>query len=212
MAREDVAGYDDSVLSLRERVQLAPLTTLGVGGPARFFVEATYRGRRASGLGAFAAESPSAVCAGRWEQSRRLRWRLAGDWWCICRLGDIEQRKEGDRVVFEVAAGEDWDGFVAQSVAASCGGLECLSGIPGTVGGTPVQNVGAYGQEVADTIVKVTRHRPRERRTSRVQQRRIAGSPIGQASSTAATATATSWCRWPTPCSAESRRESNTRI
>jgi UDP-N-acetylmuramate dehydrogenase len=54
-----------------------------------------------------------------------------------------------------VAAGEDWDGLVARAVAEDCGGIETMSGIPGTVGGTPVQNVGAYGQEVSETINSV---------------------------------------------------------
>ena len=57
-----------------------------------------------------------------------------------------------DGAVLSAAAGEDWDALVARSVDAGLGGLECLSGIPGTVGGTPVQNVGAYGQEVSRTI------------------------------------------------------------
>ncbi|MDX6459657.1 MAG: UDP-N-acetylmuramate dehydrogenase [Acidobacteriaceae bacterium] len=50
---------------------------------------------------------------------------------------------------------KNWDGLVAYAVAANAAGVECLSGIPGTVGGTPVQNVGAYGQEVSQTIVTV---------------------------------------------------------
>jgi UDP-N-acetylmuramate dehydrogenase len=54
-----------------------------------------------------------------------------------------------------VGAGVEWDDFVAQAVAQNCAGVECLSGIPGSVGGTPVQNVGAYGQEVSDTIESV---------------------------------------------------------
>jgi UDP-N-acetylmuramate dehydrogenase len=54
-----------------------------------------------------------------------------------------------------VGAGIHWDDFVAQAVAQNCAGIECLSGIPGSVGGTPVQNVGAYGQQVADTIESV---------------------------------------------------------
>src|SRR6202008_3634600 len=66
-------------------------------------------------------------------------------------LKGIDQ--EGD--VFRVAAGEDWDGFVSQAVVQNYAGIECLAGIPGTVGGTPVQNVGAYGQEVAESIVAV---------------------------------------------------------
>ena len=53
------------------------------------------------------------------------------------------------------AAGEDWDGMVAACVARGLGGIECLSGIPGLVGATPIQNVGAYGQEVAETIAAV---------------------------------------------------------
>jgi UDP-N-acetylmuramate dehydrogenase len=58
-------------------------------------------------------------------------------------------------VIVSSAAGEDWDGLVAYAVGAGYAGIECLSGIPGTVGGTPVQNVGAYGQEVSQTVVTV---------------------------------------------------------
>ena len=57
--------------------------------------------------------------------------------------------------MFVAGAGCDWDTLVAQTVEAGCAGLECLSGIPGTVGGTPVQNVGAYGQDVSETIPEV---------------------------------------------------------
>jgi UDP-N-acetylmuramate dehydrogenase len=56
---------------------------------------------------------------------------------------------------FEVGAGVEWDKFVARAVARNCAGVECLSGIPGSVGGAPVQNIGAYGQEVAETITSV---------------------------------------------------------
>jgi UDP-N-acetylmuramate dehydrogenase len=61
----------------------------------------------------------------------------------------------GNAVLFSVGAGVNWDDFVAHAVVQNCAGVECLSGIPGSVGGTPVQNVGAYGQEVADTIESV---------------------------------------------------------
>ena len=54
-----------------------------------------------------------------------------------------------------VAAGEDWDGVVAGTIAEGLAGLECLSGIPGLAGATPIQNVGAYGQEVCETITQV---------------------------------------------------------
>ena len=70
----------------------------------------------------------------------------------------IEQRSGHDdegRVLFDAGAGEAWDRFVSHAVMAKCAGVECLSGIPGSVGGTPVQNVGAYGQEVSETIESV---------------------------------------------------------
>jgi UDP-N-acetylmuramate dehydrogenase len=67
----------------------------------------------------------------------------------------IEHVAEGDRVLIRVGAGEDWDGFVKLCAERGWGGVECLAGIPGTVGATPVQNVGAYGQEVAETIQEV---------------------------------------------------------
>jgi UDP-N-acetylmuramate dehydrogenase len=73
-------------------------------------------------------------------------------------IGGIVQRggrDEDGKVIFDVGAGESWDKFVSRAVMARCAGVECLSGIPGSVGGTPVQNVGAYGQEVAETIVSV---------------------------------------------------------
>ncbi len=74
-------------------------------------------------------------------------------------IGGIASSKttdaKGNAVLFSVGAGIDWDDFVAQAVVQNCAGIECLSGIPGSVGGTPVQNVGAYGQEVSDTIESV---------------------------------------------------------
>jgi UDP-N-acetylmuramate dehydrogenase len=70
-------------------------------------------------------------------------------------LRGIASKQENGRLTVSAAAGEDWDGLVAYAVAANAAGVECLSGIPGTVGGTPVQNVGAYGQEVSQTIVTV---------------------------------------------------------
>ncbi|MEV0001146.1 UDP-N-acetylmuramate dehydrogenase [Micromonospora sp. NPDC050980] len=62
---------------------------------------------------------------------------------------------DGDAVTVRVAAGEPWDDLVAATVERGWAGLECLSGIPGSAGATPIQNVGAYGQEVAETIVAV---------------------------------------------------------
>jgi UDP-N-acetylmuramate dehydrogenase len=137
-----------------ENVPLAPLTTLKVGGPARYFVEATT-----------IAEVSEAV---QFSQSRSLPLFVLGGGsnlvisdtgWpgLVLKVGitGINHRHGRDEVVFEVGAGEDWDKFVGLVVAHKIAGLECLSGIPGLVGGTPVQNVGAYGQEVANTIESV---------------------------------------------------------
>ena len=69
-----------------------------------------------------------------------------------------------DRVRLLVAAGEPWDELVAHCVAEGLGGIECLSRIPGSTGATPIQNVGAYGQEVAEKIASVRAY-DREART-----------------------------------------------
>jgi UDP-N-acetylmuramate dehydrogenase len=75
----------------------------------------------------------------------------------VIRVGirGVETSVTAHHTVYTVGAGEPWDDFVAATIAANCAGLECLSGIPGLVGGTPVQNVGAYGQDVSGTITRV---------------------------------------------------------
>jgi UDP-N-acetylmuramate dehydrogenase len=75
----------------------------------------------------------------------------------VLRIGipGIEEHQAEDTTLFDVGAGVDWDDFVAHGVTRNCSGIECLSGIPGSVGGTPVQNVGAYGQEVSESITSV---------------------------------------------------------
>ena len=65
------------------------------------------------------------------------------------------RNKDESRVVVRVQAGEDWDGFVAHTVKAGLAGIEAMSGIPGTVGAAPVQNIGAYGQELSDCLVRL---------------------------------------------------------
>jgi UDP-N-acetylmuramate dehydrogenase len=139
---------------LRENVPLAPLTTLSVGGPARYFVEAQ--------------SEADVVEALQFAETRSLRLFVlgcgsnlvvadAGFDGLILRMAfrGVSRADDDATATFEVAAGEDWDAFVSRAVDSGCAGIECLSGIPGTVGGTPVQNVGAYGQEVAETIREV---------------------------------------------------------
>jgi UDP-N-acetylmuramate dehydrogenase len=142
---------------LQENIALAPLTTFRIGGPARFFVEAKT-----------SAEVQEAVA---FTQSRNIPLFILGGgsnlvvadsgWPGLVlkvSIAGIERRRGNDdqgRVLFDVGAGESWDRFVSHTVGAHCAGVECLSGIPGSVGGTPVQNVGAYGQEVSETIDSV---------------------------------------------------------
>jgi UDP-N-acetylmuramate dehydrogenase len=140
---------------LREQVPLAPLTTLGVGGPARYFAEAfTESDVREAVQHAKSLHVPLFVLGGG---SNLLVADRGFDGLVLkIALRGIEQAPgDGESVVFDVAAGEEWDDVVARAVGEGCAGIECLSGIPGLVGGTPVQNVGAYGQEVAETIREV---------------------------------------------------------
>jgi UDP-N-acetylmuramate dehydrogenase len=145
-----------------EEVPLAPYTTFQIGGPARWFAEAASEDDIAAGI-SFAGEGqlPLFVLGG----GSNLLVSDAGFPGLVLRivLRGIESTQGDGRAIVSAAAGEDWDGLVAYAVAAGYAGIECLSGIPGTVGGTPVQNVGAYGQEVSQTIVMV---RAFDRRTS----------------------------------------------
>ena len=126
---------------------LSDRTTLGVGGPARELVIAE------------SIEDLRAVVRDAGEQLLVLGGGsnlVVGDagWPGVAvQLGWTDITTDGDEVT--VAAGAAWDGFVAAMVTADRSGIECLAGIPGRVGATPMQNVGAYGQEVADTIVRV---------------------------------------------------------
>ena len=144
-------------MQVQENILLAPLTTFRIGGPARFFVEAKTIGEVEESV-RFARTSnvPLFVLGGG------SNLVVADSGWpgLVLKIGisGIERStgavKDG-RALFNVGAGESWDRFVSHAVMAHCAGVECLSGIPGSVGGTPVQNVGAYGQEVSNTIESV---------------------------------------------------------
>jgi UDP-N-acetylmuramate dehydrogenase len=138
-------------LTIQENIPLAPLTTFKVGGPARYFADCRNESEVQQAV-SYAAEhnlplfvlggGSNLVVADEGWPGLVLKLSIAG----------IEDTASG---FFRVGAGEDWDSVVANAVKKNFGGIECLSGIPGTVGGTPVQNVGAYGQEVSGTIVYV---------------------------------------------------------
>jgi UDP-N-acetylmuramate dehydrogenase len=131
--------------------RLSELTTLRLGGPARAIVEARSEAELLAAVRE--AEGPLLLVAG----GSNLVIADDGFPGTVLRVltGGVEERKRAGRIELTVQAGEDWEPFVARCVAEGLAGVESLSGIPGSVGATPIQNVGAYGQEVAETIVSV---------------------------------------------------------
>jgi len=140
-----------TALQIRENVPLAPLTTFQIGGPARFFAEATTPAHLAEAV-TFAHQNalPLFVLGG----GSNLLVRDTGFDGLVLHIQIRGITPLSDNV-FAVGAGEPWDAFVQHAIDRRFAGIECLAGIPGSVGGTPVQNVGAYGQEVSQTIAAV---------------------------------------------------------
>jgi UDP-N-acetylmuramate dehydrogenase len=138
----------------RTHVPLAPLTTLRIGGVAAEMVDID---READVVDAVhEAEGRRAPLFVLGEGSNVV---VGDDGFAglVARMSTrgVDVHREGSRVVVDVAAGEHWDTFVERAVSEGWRGVECMSGIPGLVGATPIQNVGAYGQEVGETIVQV---------------------------------------------------------
>lgn len=136
---------------VRERVPLAPLTTFEVGGPARWFARADTVDQLRVALAWARAEGLAVFVLGG---GSNLVVSDGGFDGLVLQVASRGIERRGSEV--RVAAGEPWDAFVAWTVERDLAGVECLSGIPGTTGATPVQNVGAYGQEVSQTIREVT--------------------------------------------------------
>ncbi len=144
-----------SASRVEERVPLAPYTTLRLGGAARYFMEARSEGELRDAL-AWAAQQrlPVWILGG----GSNLIVPDAGLPGLVIRIAiaGVEFALAGSETILRAGAGVDWDEVVRQAVERGLAGIECLSGIPGLAGATPIQNVGAYGQEVADTLVSVT--------------------------------------------------------
>jgi UDP-N-acetylmuramate dehydrogenase len=135
-------------------VPLSGYTTLRLGGPAaRFVAPATAEDVAAAVRAADRAGEPVLVLGG----GSNLLVCDAGFAGTVVRVANLGRKIDGvnGRLELTVDAGEDWDAVVAGTVDAGLGGLECLSGIPGLVGATPVQNVGAYGVEVAQLLISI---------------------------------------------------------
>ena len=142
------------MLLIQDNIPLAPLTTFNVGGPARYFVDAASEQDVLDAINVAAAgKFPLFVLGGG------SNIVVSDDGWpglvLKVSIPGMEFRNHATGPTFIAGAGEIWDDLAALAVSKNCAGVECLSGIPGTVGGTPVQNVGAYGQEVAETISSV---------------------------------------------------------
>jgi UDP-N-acetylmuramate dehydrogenase len=132
-------------------VPLSAYTTLRLGGPAAELVTAY---DEAEVVSALRAATGSVLVLGG---GSNLVVADAGFDGTVIRIASKGRSTEvlDEDVVLEVAAGEDWDALVAACVADQLAGIECLAGIPGLVGATPVQNVGAYGQDVSQSVVSV---------------------------------------------------------
>jgi UDP-N-acetylmuramate dehydrogenase len=141
---------------VREQVALSEFTTIRLGGPARRFVEAATDEEIIAEVRAADKRSEPLLVLGGGSNLVISDDGFPGTVIHVVTKGiRRENAAPGGRVMVTVAAGEDWDTVVASCVAGGLAGLECLSGIPGLAGATPIQNVGAYGQEVAETITLV---------------------------------------------------------
>ncbi|MBK9155824.1 MAG: UDP-N-acetylmuramate dehydrogenase [Chloracidobacterium sp.] len=137
-------------------VVLAPLTTLKVGGPARFFVRCETEEEAAAAVEFSESEGIPLLVLGGGSNMLVSDAGFDGLVMQVAIKGILaEDGSGGETRVLTVGAGEDWDGFVSYCVERDLAGIECLSGIPGLTGAAPVQNIGAYGQEVSETIVSV---------------------------------------------------------
>lgn len=146
---------DQSKQLIRHKVPLAGLTTIGIGGSADYFAEVNSTASLAHGVA--------------WARDRGLPLLVLGGGSNVIiadsgfpglvllnRISGVQTAIASDEVMITAGSGENWDSLVSMTVEREWAGLECLSGIPGSVGATPIQNVGAYGQEVSETIVSVS--------------------------------------------------------
>jgi UDP-N-acetylmuramate dehydrogenase len=137
-------------VQVRRDVRLADLTTLAVGGPIERLLEVSTADELVAAVRDADEAGRPLLLLGGGSNVVAPDEGWPGDVVAVRTRGI---RRDGDRLT--VQAGEDWDGLVARTVAEQLAGMEALSGIPGSTGATPVQNVGAYGQEVAQTITAV---------------------------------------------------------
>lgn len=160
-----------STVETPTQATLASHTTLRLGGPAHAFAEARSAERLVELVRGADELGDAVLLLGG---GSNLVVSDAGFAGTVVRVANTGWDRHGDLV--DVQAGQNWDEFVAAMVAEGLGGVECLSGIPGSVGATPIQNVGAYGSEISETLVSIEFYdrKARETRTMTAADLRFA--------------------------------------
>jgi UDP-N-acetylmuramate dehydrogenase len=157
---------------VQEDVLLAPFTTFKIGGQARYFIEVTDEDEIIGAIKFAAQQDIKIFILGGGSNILIADEGFDGLVVKIASRGILIKDEEFSSVNVTAQAGEDWDDFVKFCVNKNLAGLECLSGIPGLVGGTPIQNVGAYGQEVSETIKEVKVYDRLSRKTFKLSNAR----------------------------------------
>lgn len=139
----------------QEQVPLKPLTTFRVGGPARYFVTVRSGGEARDALLVAEEQGWPVLILGGGSNLLIPDGGVPGLVLNMALPGLEVIAEDQATVTIQVAAGEKWDGVVARCADAGYWGLENLAGIPGRAGAAPIQNIGAYGQEIADTLIAV---------------------------------------------------------
>lgn len=142
------------MIGIRENVPLAPYTSFDVGGPARYFVQIASKEDAATAL-AFARDEGIELLVLGGGSNVLISDEGFPGLIILNRITGLTVAEEGDSVLATVGGGEGWQDFVDLCVAKGWQGVECLAGIPGTVGASPIQNIGAYGQDVSQVIARV---------------------------------------------------------
>lgn len=143
-------------MKIRENVPISELVTMRIGGLARYVFELeeeldVFQARQMYDVYGLDEYYFLGLGANTFATDEKYDGAII-----VNKYSDIKVEELGDgRVKFIVGGGTKWDDFVDRTVEIGCTGVECLAGIPGTVGAAPVQNIGAYGQEVKDSISKI---------------------------------------------------------
>ena len=141
----------NSRLEIRENYPLSGLTTFGVGGPARYFALAESEDDIVQSL-EFAKERGIPFLALGGGSNVLISDKGFPGIVILNRIKGFSSSVEDGSVIVRSGAGEDWQDFADRCVGSGWQGVECLAGIPGTVGASPVQNIGAYGQDISQVV------------------------------------------------------------